>query len=132
MATLKATIKIETTTLFPNPINFTVPVVEQVALDAGFSTVVIEPATTEKIYSPAVVGASDVTYIFLQANGSNTDYISVEIVDSASAALVAIKLLAGDFAWFPLLADSTNCEINVSHSSVGDDQTLYYIFAERG
>lgn len=132
MATLKATIKIETTTLFPNPINFTVPVVEQVALDAGFSTVVIEPSTLEKIYSPAVVGVSEVTYIFLQANGSNTDFISVEITDSASTSLVAIKLLAGDFAWFPLLADATACEINVSHSNPTDDQTLYYIFAERG
>lgn len=132
MATLKATIKIETTTLFPNPINFTVPVVETVALDAGFSTVVIEPAATEMIYSPAVVGTSDVTYIFLQANGSNTDYIEVEITDSLGVDITAMKLLAGDFAWFPLLADSTTCEINVSHPSVGDDQTLYYIFAERG
>lgn len=132
MASLKTTIKIETTSLFPNPVNFTVPVVETVNLDAGFSTVIIPPATTELIYTPAVVGSSDVTYIYLQANGNNTDYISVEIVDNASTPITAIKLLAGDFAWFPMFADNTNCQINVSHSNVSDDQTLYYIFAERG
>lgn len=132
MASLKTTIKIETTTLFPNPVNFTVPVVETVNLDAGFSTVDIVPGSIESIYSPAVVGSSDVTYIFLQANSNNTDFISIELVDSASTPITAIKLLAGDFAWFPMLADSTNCEINVSHSNPTDNQTLYYIFAERG
>jgi len=132
MATLKATIKIETTTLFPNPINFTVPVVETVALDAGFSTVNIPVAITELIYSPAVVGSSDVTYIFLQANSNNTDFISVELTDSAGTPITAIKLLAGDFAWFPMLVDGLGCEINVSHTNVTDEQTLYYIFAERG
>ena len=132
MATLKATIKIETTTLFPNPINFTVPVVETVALDAGFSTVNIPVAITELIYSPAVVGSSVVTYIFLQANSNNTDFISVELTDSAGTPITAIKLLAGDFAWFPMLVDGLGCEINVSHANVTDEQTLYYIFAERG
>ena len=132
MASLKTTIKVETTSLFPNPVNFTVPVVETIGLDAAFSTVVIAPSATETIYSPAVVGSSEVTYIYLQANANNTDYIEVTLVDSSSNSILAIKLLAGDFAWFPMYVDGTNCQVQVAHGNVSDDQTLYYIFAERG
>jgi hypothetical protein len=135
MAILKATISFQTTTLFPNPVNFTVPVNETVDLDAAFSTVVIAAAGSESIYSTAgAVGVDEVTYIYIQsaANNDAGDVVTVDITDSAANTATVGKLLPGDFLYIPVLADGSGVDVTINNTAGASDATFYYIFAERG
>lgn len=135
MAILKATISFQTTTLFPNPVNFTVPVNETVDLDAAFSTVVIAAAGSESIYSTAgAVGVDEVTYIYIQsaANNDAGDVVTVDITDSAANTATVGKLLPGDFLYVPVLADGSGVDVTINNTAGASDATFYYIFAERG
>jgi hypothetical protein len=135
MATLKTTISFQTATLFPNPVNVTVPVNETVNLDAAFSTVIIAAAGSESIYSTAgAVGTSEVTYLYIQAAAGNDagDVVTVDITDSAGNTAVVAKLLPGDFLYIPILVDGAGVDITINNSAGTSAGTFYYIFAERG
>jgi hypothetical protein len=135
MATLKTTISFQTTTLFPNPVNITIPVTEDINLDAAFSTVTIAAAGTESIYSTAAaVGSSEVTYLYIQAAASNDsgDVVTVEFTDSSANTAIVGKLLPGDFLYIPVLADGSGVDVTINNSTGASAATFYYIFAERG
>lgn len=135
MAILKATISFQTTTLFPNPVNFSVPVNETVNLDAAFSTVTIAAAGSESIYATAAaVGTSEVTYVYIQSSSANDagDIVTVDITDSSANTATVGKLLPGDFLYIPILADGSGVDITINNSAGASDATFYYIFAERG
>jgi hypothetical protein len=134
MATITSTIKLATTTLFPTPVNFTLPVTETVALDAAFSTVVVEADDSAIIYDPAAaVGSSNVVYVYLQSPSTNPAAgITVSIQDSGSFNSTAMKLIPGDFAWFPLLADGASVKVTLNNLDQSNTATVNYFYGEKG
>jgi hypothetical protein len=135
MALLKTTISFQTTTLFPNPVNLTIPVNETVDLDAAFNTVTVANAASEVIYGPTggAVGTSKVTYLYIQAAASNdaTDEAVINFDDGTNSADVA-KLIPGDFLWIPINAAVSGVTVTIDNSASAVAKTFYYIFAERG
>jgi hypothetical protein len=134
MATLKTTISFQTTTLFPNPVNVTVPVTETVNLDAAFSTVTIAAASSETIYTTTgAVGTSEVTYVYIQAAAANSsvDEVKISFTDSSANTATVGKLLPGDFLYIPVLVEGSGVAVTINNPGASA-ATFYYIFAERG
>jgi hypothetical protein len=133
MATITSTIKLATTTLFPTPVNFTVPVNETVALDAAFSSVVVLADDTATIYSTAgSVGSSKVVYFYLQSPTTNpAEGILVTLDDGTNAAQV-LKLIPGDFAWFPVYANAAGVEVVLTNPNTTTDATVNFFYGEKG
>lgn len=137
MATLVSTIKLASSTLFPTPINFTVPVTENIIGDAAFSTVILEPTTgtpTANIYGPTTgaAGSSEVVYVYLNAAADNTAPVLVNITDDTAGTSVAMKLIAGDFAWFPLYAAGAGVTVQLENTDAVNTATVNYFYGERG
>jgi hypothetical protein len=133
MASITSTIKLATTSLFPTPVNFTLPVVETVALDAAFSTVVVAEDDAATVYSTAAaVGSSKVVYFYLQAPSTNpADGILVTLDDGTNAAQV-LKLVPGDFAWFPVYANASGVEVVLTNPNLSTPATVNYFYGEKG
>jgi hypothetical protein len=134
MASITSTIKLATTSLFPTPVNFTLPVVETVALDAAFSTVIVEEDNSAIIYDPnAAVGTSNVVYFYLQSASTNPSTgVTVQIQDSSSIEITTMKLIPGDFAWFPLLANGNNVQVKLTNLDQATPATINYFYGEKG
>jgi hypothetical protein len=137
MGTLKTTIKLETTNLFPQPVNMTIPVIEDIEINSAFSTIVLEPTTgnpASTIYGPTTgaVGSSNVVYMFVQANASNSSAIQVRITDASANTATALAIIPGDFAWFPVLADDNGVEVELVNTDAANEATAYYFYGEKG
>jgi hypothetical protein len=133
MALLKTTISFQTNTLFPNPVNLTIPVNETVDLDAAFNTIKVEPNSNTAVYTVSgQVGTTGVTYLFIQADSANDPTNDLTIVFQNSTDSVEFaKLLPGDFLWIPLNTMDAFTNIYIDNASTFE-KTFYYIFAERG
>jgi hypothetical protein len=139
MATLVSTIKLASSTLFPTPINFTVPVTENIMGDAAFSTIILGADTiggenTANIYGPTTgaAGSSEVVYVYLNAAADNTAPVLVNITDDTAGTSVAMKLIAGDFAWFPLYAAGAGVTVQLENTDAVNTATVNYFYGERG
>lgn len=137
MASIVSSIKLVSSNLFPNPVNFTIQATDIVNGDAAFSTSVLENTAgtpTQVIYGPTTdpVGTSEVIYVYLHANPNNTAAVLVNVTGSAAQVISVMKLLAGDFAWFPLYGDDAGVQIELENTSATDTASVNYFFGEKG
>ena len=122
MASIVSTIKLVSSNLFPSPVNFTVQATDTVGGDAAFSIAVLDNTAgtpTQTIYGPlgGPAGTSLVTYIYLNASSSNTAPVLVNMTNSSAQTIAAMKLLPGDFAWFPVFSDDAGVAVELENTS---------------
>ena len=132
MATIKSTIKLETTTLFPTPVSITVPVTEQVNLDANFTNVAILPNSDVTPYSSTGLNPSNVVYVYLQSPNTNTVNLDVYITDHLDREVLIMILRPGDFAWFPLATNGYGVKVRIVNNDTIETASLNVFYGERG
>ena len=98
MATIRSTIKLETSTLFPTTVNLTVPVTEQVSLDSNFTNVTILPNSEAIPYVSPGLNPSNIVYVYLQSPSTNSVNLDIFITDHLDREMLAMILIPGDFA----------------------------------
>jgi len=136
MPTLKTTIMMNSSSLFPTPINMTLPVIQPIdGNHTGFQTVIIPSGGGSNLYtSLGVAGVSGSTYFFAQAAATNTDTISISVIrtDDGDNTLIAI-LNPGDIMYVPIAAtDATSTIVSATNGSITTAATLSYFYGERG
>ncbi len=98
MGTLKTTIKVESTDLFPTPVNFTVVNNNVVAgTYSGFNNATITGGSPIQL-NLATPGASG-AYVYLQSPSTNTE--TVTVAETAGPTIFA-QLAPGDVAFLPI------------------------------
>lgn len=113
MGTLKSTLKIESTDLFPTPVSFTV--VNNNAVSgaySGFNQITLAAATPIPItsVSPGATGA----YVYAQAATTNTAFVSLGINGGA----VFATLYPGDVCLMPV-GDGTGFDVEAESATAG-------------
>lgn len=131
MSSIKTTIKLETTTLFPSPVIVTVPITEQVNGDADFSVVIVEADSDQTIFQSTAADASGVVYFYIQSIPSNVGSIDVYITDQSTAEVKAFKVIPGDFVWFPLAVDAAGIKVRIDNPNLSNDAKINYFYGER-
>jgi hypothetical protein len=132
MATIKSTIKLETTSLFPTPVNITVPVIEQVNLDANFTNITILPNSESIVYRSPGLNPSNVVYVYLQSPTTNQVNLEVYITDHLDREILIMILRPGDFSWFPLATYGPNVLVRVVNNDTIQSSSLNVFYGERG
>ncbi len=127
MGTLKSTLKLESTDLFPTPVNFTKINNNVVAGDfSGFNTQVI--GNVSATLNLAAIGTGG-AYVYLESAASNGTAIYVGGTATLVAGTATIRLEAGDVAFFP--AGDENGAFNLSAITSGGTASLNYFVGER-
>jgi hypothetical protein len=133
MSTLKTTIKVESTDLFPTPVNFTVINNNTIGGDtSGFNYTVIGAATVTLNLTPVTpcVSATNVggAYVYLKAKSSNTAQIFIDNVTPVAPAASPIVLGPGDVAF--LRVGNITGASNYYAISTAAGQELEYFLGE--
>jgi hypothetical protein len=133
MSTINATLSLQTSDIFPDPVSLTVVAASQVNLNADFASEVLPVNKKVSIYGPSQKSnPSGTTYIYLKSISTNTSKINVYLVDKNSTEVLAMSLWPDDFAWFPLLDDAQVVSVKVLNTSTNTTAKLDYFFGERG
>lgn len=137
MPTLKTTISLASTTLFPIPVNMSVPVLETIdGSHTGFQTVVIGSAAIATLYtSTGIAGVSGVTYFYAQAPVTNTDAVTIRLTrtDDGNVNCDIATLNPGDIMYTPIAAsDATSTIISALNNSAIDAANLSFFYGEKG
>lgn len=131
MATLKSTLKIESTDIFPTPVNFTAVNNNNVAGDfSGFNTVAITatPAVLNFLGAVSVTGA----YVYVSAASTNAHPVFVgssPVVTPMTTTLATLRLAPGDVAFFPA-GNVGACNVSAI-CAVGLTGTISYFIGEK-
>jgi len=133
MSTIKATIALSTTTLFPTPANVNVTATEQVSGSADFQTLTLAPDGDLTIYGPTLTpDPSSIVYFYAQADAANSASINVysKMGDAVSSSMLA-TLRPNDFMWVPLAAVSSGLTISATNSDGVNSSKLKVFWGER-
>ena len=123
MGTLKTTLKVESTDLFPTPVSFTT--VNNNSINgtySGFTTLTVTGGTAVTLspVAPGVVGC----YLYVSAPSTNTENI---ILSEATTSVVFGQLLPGDVGFFPI-GDGTGFNLDAdTESGTGSAVINYFI-----
>jgi len=98
MGTLKTTLKVESTDLFPTPVSFTVVNNNSVnGSYSGFNNLTV--TSLSQILNPVAAGATG-AYVYLQSVATNPAGIAIEVKEDNGSELFA-TLYPGDVAFLP-------------------------------
>ena len=125
MGTLKSTIKIESTDLFPTPVSFTV--VNNNAVNgtfSGFNNVVAGTAAVQLNLAPI---NTSVAYVYAQAPTTNGTAVSIE--EDATNVVFAV-LAPGDVAFFPYGATAGG-GADLSARTTGGTASINFFIGEK-
>ncbi|NBO21914.1 hypothetical protein EBU94_01035 [bacterium] len=130
MGTLKSTLKLESTDLFPTPVSFTVVNNNVVnGTFSGFNTVVCSSANTQlNIATIDGTGA----YLYAQSVSSNGTAIAIGYTGQsniAGATGTLVYLSPGDVALIPVGVGAT--ALDIVAFTVGGNATLNYFLGEK-
>lgn len=124
MGTLKSTLKLESTDLFPTPVSFTK--INNNAVDgqfSGFISIVASTVAKKLNISPIDTG---VAYVYLEAPASN----SVPVLVQVSAGSVFAVLNPGDIAFLPYGQDTLGGD-DLEAITLNGTATLQYFIGEK-
>jgi hypothetical protein len=123
MSTLKSTLKLESTDLFPSPVSFTVINNNTVNGDySSFSTITVGTiAQTLNVH--AIDGTSETAYCYFSTPTSNAVPVFVAFGTTGDA---FIKLAPGDVAFLPIGGDVTTDDL-VAYTLVSTGSISYFI-----
>ena len=131
MGTLKSTLKIESTDLFPTPVSFTVVNNNTVAGDvAGFNNLVV--GTTNVLLNLAAIDGTG-AYLYAQAPSTNTGLIGIGYtgqtgVNGASGTFLCLS--PGDVAFAPVGTTVAGAPSIIAKATTGS-QVLNFFFGEK-
>jgi hypothetical protein len=133
MPSIKSTLKLESTTLFPSPVTITVVGTEQVNGNADFQTVVI-PANGTDALLPILTqaDASSTVYFYAQALSTNSGSVEVYSTDSADNTAYIGILRPGDFMWLPVAATGQGVTISGTNTSGASTAVVNVFWGSRG
>jgi len=136
MATLQATVKMVSATLFPSPVNFTFTVNETIGGNhSGFNTVIVPSASTSTIFdSAAISGSSGILYFYFQAATTNVNPLEIAIESNTTPGAKTFAIIdAGDWAFLPINAsDAAGTVITVDNTDIANPATLNFFYGEKG
>lgn len=125
MGTLKTTLKVESTDLFPTPVNFTTVNNNSIGSPSNFVAVSI---TNGSAIAVATLGAASTGgYLYLQAPSTNTDNI---IISENVGNQIVIELLPGDVGFVPI-GDNAGTGLVYEADTAAGVQVLNYYFGAR-
>ena len=125
MGTLKSTIKIESTDLFPTPVSFTVVNNNTVnGSFAGFNNVVAGTAAIALNIAPI----DTVAYVYAQAPTTNGTAVYLR---EAGANTIFAALAPGDVSFFPYGNTGTGVSFNLEAATDGGTAQLNYFVGEK-
>ena len=133
MSTIKATIALSTTTLFPTPANVNVSVTEQVSGSADFQTLTIPADSSTVIYGPSPsADPSNTVYLYAQGASTNSKSLDVYIKNSTnpSSSLIA-TLRPTDFMWVPLASYGSDLQVTVVNLDGANASKVNVFWGER-
>lgn len=123
MSTLKSTIKLESTDLFPSPVSFTVVNNNTIGGNySSFSTVSVGTAA-QTLNVHAIDGTSESAYCYFSTPTSNAVPVFVGFGTTGDA---FIKLAPGDVAFLPIGGDITTDDL-VAYTLVSTASISYFI-----
>jgi hypothetical protein len=132
MGTLKSTLKLESTDLFPTPVSFTVVNNNTVSGDvAGFNNITVQNAnTTLNLSTLDGTGA----YLYAQSPSTNTAVIFIGYTGQgqlgSSATGTFLCLSPGDVAFCPIGLNGTATNAIIAKTSAGT-ASLNFFFGEK-
>jgi len=133
MSTLKASIALSTTTLYPTPVNISVVATEQVSGSADFQTIILAPDETQTIYGPSLTSdPSSTVYFYVQADSANTTNVDIySKINSTVSSSILATLRPNDFMWVPLAAYASGLEIKATNLNGLNSSVLKVFWGER-
>jgi hypothetical protein len=133
MATIKSTIKLESSDLLTSQVALTTISNETIGLDAAFTSAMIPVDGHATIYGPTTgaVGTSKTVYIYVKALSTNNSYVRVIVNDGENTSLV-MQIAPGDFTWFPLAVFASGVEVTLYNNSQTAEAGVEFLFAEKG
>lgn len=133
MGTLKTTLKIESTTLFPTPVNFTVINNNTVEGSfSGFNSVIVNSSTGTQMNLGVIDGASGYAYLYARNSGS-TGIINLYTEDPSSPGATAYfsKLYPQDIAFLPYSSEDNSVRNLYADCTGSSTAALEYFIGER-
>jgi len=130
MGTLKTTLKVESTDLFPTPVSFTVVNNNNISGNFnGFNTVAL--TTSPSTLNVATIDGTG-CYLYLQSPSTNADAIAVGYAGQSNIAGdtgTLVYLSPGDVAFVPVGVGATAADIEAFAAS--STATLYFFIGEK-
>lgn len=128
MSTLKTSINLSSTTLFPTPVNFTKAVTENISGgNNGFSSVEISAASSQMLFSTDSNANGSVLYFYAETPTTNPAAIDLSISYDQTTLYFA-RLNPGDVIYMPLWADvSGGIEVTADNGIGGTSIIQYFI-----
>lgn len=135
MATLKTTISLASTTLFPSAVNVTAISNEVLTSSIGnFQSAVIDPASVITLLDVDMsTGETGVLYFYCQSDAANpTSDIEFTIQNKSGATAKFAKLLPGGVMYLPLYTlDDLGTQIIAKNNDPGKPATIMYLLASK-
>lgn len=132
MASIKATLKIETGSLLQVPVTFSVTATEQVNQDSDLVNLTIPVGSDRQIYAGLTYNPSSLVYMYIKADDTNTSGVEVYLTNPVGVEILAMIIRPGDFAWFPLAAYSTGVQVRLNNLDEINPAKVTYLYGERG
>jgi hypothetical protein len=132
MATIRSTINLQTSTLFPTPVTVNIPVNEQVNLDSNFTNVTIAPSSDAIAYTSPSSNTGNVVYFYIQSPLTNSNKVDVYIIDQNDNETLVMVILPGDFAWFPLATYAPGVSVKINNADPINTVVINTFYGERG
>lgn len=141
MSTLRTSISLASSTLFPAPVNFTKTVEETVnGYHNGFQQVTIANGGSTILYSlNGSAGTSGFTanlgivYFYAESLASNSTIIRISIGDNDGGDQVSVALLTpGSFLYLPVSATDTAGTKITAFNQEGDPAVISFFIGESG
>ena len=126
MATLKTTLKIESSDLFPTPINFTK--INNNAIGAAYSSFATVAVGTSAVTLSLVAPTAD-AYVYLSAPLTNTANVVIGN-NTVTVGTGFITLAPGDVAFFPY-GDGSGATLALQAISSAASQSLDYFIGNK-
>jgi hypothetical protein len=137
MSTLKTTVKLESTTLFPTPINVTKISTEQIGGEYGaFQSNVIPAAEIETLFTNnSLLGNSGILYLYAESASANSAGYSIDLYitnNTTNDSAYFARLIPGDVLYLPVYAaDSAGIKIEARNNDPIRSATITYFVGAR-
>lgn len=131
MGKLTATIRLESTDIWPTPVKINNSVLEQANGDVDIQTITIPGASIITIIGPTVGDPSSTTYIYMAAASTNGGSLIIDYAVGANKGTSICVLRPGDFLWFPLYSASPDIYLSATNNDMVDAK-IDVLFANRG
>jgi hypothetical protein len=125
MGTLKTTLKVESTDLFPTPVNFTTVNNNSITIgSSNFVSVAVANGTPVTVADLSTYTSGG--YLYVQSPSTNTDNI---LIQENGGPTVYVELIPGDVGLIPL--GDNGAGLVIEADTVSGTQTLNFYFGSR-